>query len=399
MGGKNKKPYPFQEKELYQQKINQLNEELNYYKKLINNIYDIIWEVDLKGNFIFINNSVKRILGYEPRDWLNHNYQEFIHPEDKERANKDFQSLLSGERIKSSFEYRYLSKSGGVKWLSLTSKRAFNAFGEVIGLKGIARDITEKKLLEQELAKYYQNLEKIIAEKTKELKAKNEELETFAYTVSHDLKTPLISLLGFLTLMIEEYSPILDSKALHYLNRIQVNATKMEKLISDLLEICRIGKDDTSRTEIDLNKMVNRVLGLFSKDIEEKNIHIKIQPYLGKINFNVYRIEQIFSNLISNAIRFMGDQKKPCIEIGSVDRGSTLEIFVRDNGIGIDPKDQIRIFNLFEYIGGNGEQRGSGIGLAIVKRIVENNGGKIWVESQPGIGSTFYFSLPKSLIN
>lgn len=230
---------------------------------------------------------------------------------------------------------------------------------------------------------------------TKQLEKVNEELENFVFTVSHDLKSPIVSIQGFTSIMLGEYKHRLDETSLHYLERIQGNANQMERLIADLLELSRIGRVVNPFAEVPALDIINRALADFALPLDEKKIHLQIQENLPVIWCDSQRLSQVFTNLIGNAIKFTGDQPQPQIGIGCADKGSHFLFSVKDNGIGIDEKYHEKIFGLFQGLHQLKGVEGTGVGLTIVRRIIENHGGKVWVESSEGNGATFYFTLPK----
>ncbi|HET9912561.1 MAG TPA: ATP-binding protein, partial [Anaerolineales bacterium] len=228
-----------------------------------------------------------------------------------------------------------------------------------------------------------------------ELERKNAELERFTYTVSHDLKSPLITIKGFLGFLRQDTKAENHERLDSDIQRISDATDKMERLLNDLLELSRIGRLVNESRSIDLNKMISEVLELLYGRINGGGIRVKVEENLPNIYGDRPRLFEVLQNLVDNAAKFMGDQPDPCIEIGQAGTGhdGTIILFVRDNGIGIDPKFKDRIFGLFDKLDPRTE--GTGIGLALVKRIIEFHEGRIWVESEPGKGATFYFTLPQ----
>lgn len=228
-----------------------------------------------------------------------------------------------------------------------------------------------------------------------EFERKNAELERFTYTVSHDLKSPLITIKGFLGFLRDDAKTGNIKRLDADIQRISNAADKMQRLLNDLLELSRIGRLVNEAQPINFNKLISEVLELLHGRIHEGNIRVSVDENLPDIYGDRPRLFEVLQNLIDNAAKFMGDQPDPCIEIGqqgTVDDGTPI-FFVRDNGIGIDLKFKDRIFGLFDKLDPRTE--GTGIGLALVKRIVEFHGGSIWVESELGKGATFYFTIPQ----
>jgi len=254
-----------------------------------------------------------------------------------------------------------------------------------------------------ELKELYTNLENKVKERTAQLAEandllalKNKELDDFTYIVSHDLKEPLRGVKAFTKLLIEEYSGKVDKEGKEYLKTISESSSRMTNLIEDLLNLSRIGRIRNIEPGIDLNTLLSDVKKNLAYCLEEKKVDLKVSKNFPKVTCDRIRISEIFSNLISNAIKYSKKDVKPVIEIGYFDRGDTYEFYVKDNGIGIEKQYHDKVFQIFQRLHAKGsEYEGTGAGLTIVKKIVENHGGKIWVESEAGKGSTFNFTLSK----
>lgn len=224
------------------------------------------------------------------------------------------------------------------------------------------------------------------------LEAKNAELDSFVYSVSHDLKSPLVAAQGMAGALLEDYADRLDGQGCHYLSRLQANVDHMERLIQELLLLSRVGRESRGSEAVSLAEVVSEVLGELAAPIRERGIKVSLGD-LGAVRAVRTQIQQVLSNLIGNAVKYIGDTVTPTIEIGSAARGGTVECWVRDNGIGIDPAYHSKVFEIFQRLH-DVEAEGTGIGLAIVKKSVEAAGGRIWLESAPGLGSTFRFTWP-----
>lgn len=253
--------------------------------------------------------------------------------------------------------------------------------------------------VELQLQEYSHNLEAMVEEKTRELKAKNKDLETFAYTISHDLKVPLVPIMGFASLLKEEHSEQLDEEGLMLVERIYYNASWMERMITDLLELSRAGVKRTDLREIEVEEVLNEVTAFLEEQLKEKNIQVRKQSELGSVVFDKTQLYQIFANLIGNAVKFTKPAEEgteqPFILIWGEEKEDKKLFCVSDNGIGIPKEHQARIFDVFLQSKVKRDTSGTGVGLSIVKRILESYGGEIWVESEPGKGSSFFFTIPK----
>ena len=240
---------------------------------------------------------------------------------------------------------------------------------------------------------YRKKLRDALAEANRTLAEKNAELEQFVYSVSHDLKAPLISIQGFASRVQELYYDKMEYEARFALERIRYNAKVMEDMIMELLDLSRVGRETVKMDEIYLYEMVSTVLENYRGHIGAQRTKVNISPDLPIVLFPRRRLEQVFTNLIGNAIRYTAKVENPCISIYAIDHSDVFEIVVKDNGIGIAKKDFEKVFRLFERV--SSDQPGSGVGLAIVKKVVEQYGGKIWIESEVGQGAEFHFTIKK----
>lgn len=226
-----------------------------------------------------------------------------------------------------------------------------------------------------------------------ELEKKNEELERFTYTASHDLKAPLITIRGYVSYIEKDAKTGNYQRLLKDTQRISEAAEKMHRLLNELLELSRIGRVMNKAEEISFYNIARDAVERVENQLQEKNVKIIIQSNLPNVYVDKERMIEVVQNLVDNAIKFMGKQRNPCIEIGSKNIENKKVYFVKDNGIGIRKEFHEKIFGLFDKL--NSESEGTGIGLALVKRIIEVHGGEIWVESEEGKGAEFYFTLPK----
>ena len=283
----------------------------------------------------------------------------------------------------SSLECPVLDTKGNEVWFDTTFVPARDEDGIVQHIIVTSVNITERKQAEWER-------ERLIAG----LESKNAELERFVYTVSHDLKSPLLTISGFLGVLKQDVAAGDAEAAEKDVTFISDAARKMEHLLNDLLQISRIGRQNNPPEEIALADLAQDAVSMASGRLDERGIQTEISPDLPVVFGDRLRLWEVFQNLVDNAAKFMGDQPQPRIEIGCRRDGHETTCYVRDNGIGIDPAYHEKVFGLFDRL--NPENEGTGVGLAIVKRIVEAHGGLIWVESEgTGRGSTFCLTIPR----
>ena len=232
-----------------------------------------------------------------------------------------------------------------------------------------------------------------LARRVADTTAKNAELDAFVHSVSHDLKTPLVTIQGFCGLLREHCGPGFDAEGQRYLDRLETNVQRMAGLIADLLAFARIGREAQSPEAVDLSAMVDDLQVEMRGLIEARGVKIIVRD-VGTLWAIRSQIEQVFRNLLSNAVKYAGDTASPTVEIGMRSQGEMWECYVRDDGIGIDPAYHEQIFEIFQRLK-DVEVEGSGVGLAIVKKVVDNAGGRVWVESSREEGATFRFTWPK----
>jgi len=252
-------------------------------------------------------------------------------------------------------------------------------------------EVSERKRAQEALKKNEKKLEVLLTE----LAAKNVELETFVSSVSHDLKTPIVTIEGFMGALREDFGNLIPEDCEKYLNYIGDATQKMELLINDLLELSRIGRLTVKKTEFPLADLIQEVITALQPQIETKGIQITVMQNLPWVYGEKKRIIQVMENLLSNAIKYIGKENpSPRIEIGVQEQDDRKVIFVRDNGIGIEKIYFEKIFQVFQRLPSAKKiEQGTGVGLAIVKRVVEYHGGRVWLESEPGKGATFFFTL------
>ena len=237
-------------------------------------------------------------------------------------------------------------------------------------------DITERKKIEEKL------------------KEVNKELDSFTYSVSHDLRAPLRAISGYAKILNEDYSSVIDAEGRRVVNVISNNAKKMGQLIDDLLAFSRLGRQSIVSVRIDMTSIIQSIkedLLLFSN---HNNIHITIQELINPTG-DSNMIKVVMTNLLSNAIKYSSKKDEILIEIGSYRKEKNIVYYIKDNGAGFDMQYYDKLFGVFQRLHSTTEFEGTGVGLAIVQRIIKKHGGKVWAESKPDVGSTFYFSLPK----
>ncbi len=373
------------------------------YRLITENAGDVIWIMDVeKGKFTYVSPSVQKLRGFSPEEVINQPVSEVLTPE-------SYQFILNnlGMRIEQFsqgndslrvmvHEMDQTCKDGSIVHTEVVTTLMTNKEGRVNEILGVSRDITERKLAQQEIARLNGELEQRIAERTSQLLISNNELEAFTYSVSHDLRAPLRAINGFSTILSREYSGCLDLEAKRLLNIICDNVKKMDRLITDLLAFSRLSRSEINLHRTAMNSIVSAAFDSNSSDEDRKNIRFILHD-LPDVPCDPTLMGQVWGNLISNSIKFTSPMKERIIEIsGKRDGNKTVIYEIKDNGVGFNPKYKNKLFEVFQRLHKMDEFEGSGVGLAIVKRIVNRHGGVVSAEGKEGLGSKFTISLPNT---
>jgi len=345
-------------------------------------------EAETTGRLLQLNSSLCQITGYSTSELLGMTLDEITHPDDVAEEKPHARKLLAGEIPNYRIEKRYLRKDGGAVWVTHNASTVHDASGKL--LYGIAQveDISERKRAEESLSRAHAELEL----RAEELERSNTDLQQFAYAASHDLSEPLRMVSSYVQLLAKRYGGQLDSDADEFINFAVDGVVRMQALIEGLLLFSRAGTSEYAIDAVDCSEVVEATLLMLKTSIEESGAEVTIGE-LPVVQGDASQLSQLFQNLIGNAIKFV-DSGSPRIRVSVEREEDDWHFAVIDNGIGIDPAHVERIFSVFERLHGRAEYPGSGIGLAICKRIVERHGGRIWVESEPGQGSSFHFTIP-----
>jgi PAS domain S-box-containing protein len=363
------------------------------YRIIATNTLDWAFWINPQGQFLFCSPSCEILTGFTAEEFENDPglLRRIVHQDDNPRAISLHHSLES-DAIIDELEFRIVRRSGAVRWVSHICQPVYGPDGQFLGRRGSNRDITDRKTFEMELQEAHDTLEQRVNERTAELQRSNADLEQFAYISSHDLQEPLRMVASYVQLLERRYKGKLDSDADEFIGYAVDGATRMQALINDLLVLSRVGTRGKPMEPVKMSQVVAQAAANLQVAINESGAEVRCSD-LPDINGDFTQLVQLFQNLIGNAIKFRGDGM-PVVEI-SVAKDEAGWLFrVQDNGIGIHSAYFDRIFLVFQRLHSRQDYPGTGIGLAICKKIVERHAGRIWVESEPGQGTTFCFTIP-----
>ncbi|WCL50195.1 PAS domain S-box protein [Leptospira sp. GIMC2001] len=357
-------------------------------KNILRNSPDLLGIMNFQGQLLETNPAFLNSLEYSESELLSRIFTYYIHSEDKELMEKWIDSI-SNDRNPDPVIIRCQTKLNQIKWISWSFSRVTQD-SDVFFIYG--KDITERKQNEIKLLE----LNTILGKRAIELISTNRELEQFAFIASHDLQEPLRMVTSFLSRLETRYKDVLDDVAKQYIDFAVDGATRMRRIILDLLEYSRLGKKDLPIETIELGNLLKVVLNFNKTMIDETNAIIEIKMPMPTIQGAKTLIQQVFHNIIVNAIKYRNPDCRPEIEISHSENPTHWIFSIKDNGIGIDKLFFDKIFVIFQRLHSREEYSGTGIGLAITKKIVENHNGTVWVESELGKGSVFHFSIGKN---
>ncbi len=356
------------------------------------------WELDLEGRSVRRTLEHDRIFGYDTilPEWTYETFLSHVLPEDREDVDRGFRAAVR-TRTEWDFECRIRRVDGEVRWVWGICEYQRDEDGQTETMAGIVQDITPRKRAEEEILQLNASLEQRVQERTSQLAAANQELEAFSYSVSHDLRAPLRAVDGFSRMVVEDYSERLDDEGRRMLGVIRSETQRMGRLIDDLLAFSRLGRQQMELEEIDMREIAQAV---FDEQVAQepagRNFHLVIRD-LPPVRATATMIRQVWVNLIGNAIKFTKGRDPAEIEIGAMEGEDGVPVYyVKDNGAGFDMRFADKLFGVFQRLHSAEEFPGTGVGLALVQRIVHRHGGTIWAQGEVDRGATFYFTIANS---
>lgn len=365
---------------------------------LADNLRDYcIYFMDAQGMITDWPDSAQRMEGYSPTEVLGRHFSVVLDPDNADGAHALGERMLRraasrGQHERTGWQRR---RDGSTFWCASLIIALRNHAGELLGYARVNRDMTDTKRLEDLMRNINEELEHRVVERTEQLMAANKDLESFSYSVSHDLRSPLRHISSFVSLLEEHLGEQLDDTARKYLGTIANSTRHMSQLIDGLLHFSRTGRAALSPAPVDFGLLVEAVVQQIDHGQPHRIVDWVIPADLPVVVCDAVLMREVWANLLGNAYKYTRPRERTRIEVGwSVDPAEGYTFFVSDNGVGFDTKYAQKLFGVFQRLHRASEFEGTGIGLALVQRIVERHGGRIWAESQVGQGSTFYFSVP-----
>lgn len=354
-----------------------------------------LYDLDLRTGEALVSPEYALMLGYDPDTFRETTplWLERLHPDDRERMLGVFGDYVAGRIPDYSVEFRQRTRSGEWKWtLSIGRIVERDAEGKPVRMLGTHTDVTALKRAEEEIRQLNETLEQRVRDRTAQLEAANRELESFSYSVSHDLRAPLRAVNGYVNFLQEDYSGRLDAEGNRLLGVVRSEAERMGRLIDDLLAFSRLGRQEMKHARIDMDALVRAVFESLCAGLTTPRPRLVLKP-LPPAQGDPSMVRQVLVNLLGNAIKFSSREAAPVIEVGTEDAAGQPAYYVKDNGVGFDERYSHKLFGVFQRLHSEEEFAGTGVGLALVQRVIHRHGGTVRARSRPGQGATFHFTL------
>ncbi|WNG57019.1 PAS domain S-box protein [Archangium gephyra] len=352
-----------------------------------------VWMIDADRRTTYVNQYVASLLGYAPEEILGRHLFEFVYQQELDRTVRELMTQENEGQAVLVNDFRLMRKDGTPVWTLIAACPVQDESGKYLGSLAMITDISQRRENEQQVRRLNAELEQRISERTAQLEFSNRELESFAYSVAHDLRVPLRSISNFTQALSEDCSATLDTTGLDYLQRIRASSQRMAELIDGILAISRVNSAELVETDVDLSGLARTVAEQLQRWVPERTVRFRIRDGLVDRG-DAQLLRLVLENLMGNAWKFTRDRPVAEIEFGTFPgEGHGRVYFVRDNGAGFDMEYQKKLFGVFQRLHTQQEFEGHGVGLATVQRIIRRHKGRVWGEGRVGEGATFYFTL------
>lgn len=369
-----------------------LRESQAMYRDVVESVNEVLFQADAEGRITFLNRAWRNTTGFDTRLSIGQNLLDFVIEDDRGRVGHCLSAIREGYQDIGQFEFRLRTQATSPRWVEATIRPLRNAYDHVVGSSGTLDDITVRKEAEQTQRNLNRELEARVRVRTAELEASNRELEAFSYSVSHDLRAPLRAIDGFAQIVAEDYAPRLDEIGREYLQRIRVATQRMARLIDDLIDLARLTRQSMRRETVNLSQLVEQILGELHQEEPDRQVETSVEPGLTAAADRAL-IRVALDNLLRNAWKFTSRRELARIRFHAEMRDRQIVYCVSDNGAGFDMSFASKLFLPFHRLHGISEFDGTGIGLATVQRVIQRHEGKVWAESTPDEGASFFFTL------
>ncbi|MGD8591820.1 MAG: PAS domain S-box protein [Gammaproteobacteria bacterium] len=371
----------------------ELRESEARYRSVVDSQSELIcrWRPD--GTLTFVNEAYCRYFNKTREELLGQSFMPLIPEEDHRGVEAHFAALHKDNPV-DTHEHRVIAPNGQIRWQRWTNHAAFDEQGRIVEFQSVGNDVTERRQAEMELGRYREQLEDLVAKRTAELQASNNELEAFSYALAHDLRSPLRSITSFSQILLTDAEQKLSDEEMQSLHRVIASGKYMAQLIDDILRLARVSRNELHCEIIDVSAMCGQVVARLSQSEPERNVTWEIASGLNLWG-DGKAVAIIIDNLLENAWKFTRNTPHASIKVGLTHNRDMEALFVKDNGVGFDMQYATKLFRAFERLHDSKQFEGTGIGLATVRHIVERHGGKVWVQAEEGEGATFFVCLPK----